>query len=105
MTFDVFLAETMHFLNPATYAAAATFQAVPAWLRFLESRRLISSDLRRRVADELLPLHATLLRIWQEYRDDPTLAYQGQAWPADAAKEPLQTPPPDSHCQYESSEG
>jgi len=32
------------------------------------------------VAAELLPLHATLLRIWEQYTDDPLLYRQGQAW-------------------------
>jgi hypothetical protein len=44
--------------------------------------------LRRKVANELLPLHATLSEIWQRYHDDPALQRQAQAWPAGAAKGP-----------------
>jgi hypothetical protein len=61
------------------HSAAALFQAMPAWLRFLESLRLIDAGTRGKVTSELLPLHATLLRIWEQ-QDDPLLYRQGQAW-------------------------
>jgi hypothetical protein len=64
---------------------------MPAWLRFLESRRLIDAATRKKVAEELLPLHATLLRHWEQYTDDPTLYRQGKAWPADAARGPAES--------------
>jgi hypothetical protein len=86
VTLDVHLAGMMGLLKGLYHSAAALFHAMPAWLRFLESRRLIDAGTRRKVAEELLPLHATLLRIWEKYTDDPFLYRQGQAWPADAAK-------------------
>jgi hypothetical protein len=49
-------------------------------------RQLIDADTRKKVAEELLPMHTTLLRIWEQYPDDPTLYRQGQICPADAAK-------------------
>src|SRR5262249_845414 len=61
---------------------AALFQAMPAWLRFLESRRLIDAATSRKVVAELLPLHDTLLQAWEQYTDDPHLYRQGQAWVA-----------------------
>jgi hypothetical protein len=88
VTLEVFLARMMGGFNGLYYRAAAVFQAIPAWLRFLESRRLIDADIRQKVAKELLPLHATLSKIWQSYLDDPALAHQGQGWPADVAKGP-----------------
>jgi hypothetical protein len=91
-TLDVFLGGLVGYLNGLFHAAAAVFQAVPAWLRFLESRRLIDGDLRQKTANELLPLHLTLSRIWQTYEDDPTLDRQEQAWPADAAHGPSEAP-------------
>ena len=91
VTLDVFLAGLMGFLNALYYPAAAVFQAMPAWLRFLESRRLIDAELRRKVASELLPLHAGLSRIWQRFEDDPSLDRQGQAWPTDAGKGPSES--------------
>jgi hypothetical protein len=88
VTLDGFLDGLMGIFNGVYQPAAAVFQAIPAWLRFLESRRLIDAALRLRVADELLPLHATLSELWQDYGDDPTLDSHGRAWPADAAKGP-----------------
>src|SRR5271165_2878162 len=80
VTLDVHLAGMMGMMSGLYHSAAALFQAMPAWLRFLESRRLIDADTSRKVAAELLPLHATLLRIWEQYTDDPLLYRQGQAW-------------------------
>jgi hypothetical protein len=67
------------------HRAAAVFHAKPTWLRFLESRRLIDADVRRKV----LPLHAKLAKFWEWYTEDPTLDRQSQAWPAYAAKGPI----------------
>ena len=80
VTLDVHLGGMMGVMNGLYHSAAALFQAIPAWLRFLESRRLIDSGTSRKVVAELLPLHATLLRIWEQYTDDPLLYRQGQAW-------------------------
>jgi len=80
VTLDVHLGGMMGLMNGLYHSAAALFQAMPAWLRFLESRRLIDAGTSRKVAAELLPLHATLLRIWEQYTDDPLLYRQGQAW-------------------------
>ena len=43
VTLDVFLSGMMGGFNCLYYTAAAVFQAIPAWLRFLESRRLINA--------------------------------------------------------------
>jgi hypothetical protein len=80
VTLDVHLAGMMGMINARYYFAAALFQAMPAWLRFLESQRLIDAGMSRKVVAELLPLHATLLRIWEQNTDDPLLCRQGQAW-------------------------
>ena len=82
VTLDVDLCGMMSLMNGLYHRAAALFQAMPAWLRFLESRRLIDAGTSRKVAAELLPLHATLLEVWEQYTDDPVLYHQGQAWPA-----------------------
>ena len=80
VTLDVHLAGLMGMMSGRYHSAAALFQAIPAWLRFLESRRLIDAGTSRKVAAELLPLHATLLRLWERHADDPLLYRQGQAW-------------------------
>jgi SEC-C motif len=82
VTLDVHLGGMMGMLNGLYHSAAALFQAMPAWLRFLESRRLIDADTSRKVATELLPLHNTLLQFWEQYTEDPVLYRQGQAWMA-----------------------
>ncbi len=76
------------FLNELVHRSSAVFQAIPAWLRFLESRGLIDADLRQKVVAELLPLHGAMSQMWQTFTDDPTLDQQGQDWPADAARGP-----------------
>ena len=86
-TLDVYLGGLMGLMNGLDYRAAALFQAMPAWLRFLETRQLIDANTRSKVAHELLPLHADLMGLWEKYTDDPSLGRQQQAWPADAAKE------------------
>jgi hypothetical protein len=82
VTLDVHLAGLMDFMSMQYYTGAALFQAMPAWLRFLESRGLIDAATSMKVMAALLPLHASLLRIWLQYTDDPILSRQGQAWPA-----------------------
>jgi hypothetical protein len=71
----------MDFMNVMYHTAAALFQAIPAWLRFLESRRLIDAATGKKVTAEMRPLHTTLLRLWEQYSDDPNLYRQGQEWP------------------------
>ncbi len=56
VTLDVHLAQMMDLMNGLYHSAAALFQAMPAWLRFLESRRLIDAGTSKKVAAELLPL-------------------------------------------------
>ena len=90
VTLEVFLAQMLGPFSMRVNVIAAVFQAMPAWLRFLESRRMIDADLRRKVASELSPLHTTLAPVLQKYRDDPNLARQQELWPADAAKEPAE---------------
>jgi hypothetical protein len=81
VTLDVHLGGMMGMMSAHYHSAAALFQAMPAWLRFLESRALIDAGIRNKVLAELVPLHATLLQIWESYTEDPHLLRQGQAWP------------------------
>ncbi len=80
VTLDVHLGVMMGMMNGLFHSAAALFQAMPAWLRFLERRRLIDAGTSKKVTAELLPLHATLLKIWEQYSDDLSLYRQGQAY-------------------------
>jgi hypothetical protein len=93
VTLEASLAEFVGPLAGLHHRAAALFDVVPAWLRFLESRRLLDAETRTRVVANLLPLQAQVLRLWESFGDDPTLARAAQQWPADAAKG-LPEPPP-----------
>jgi SEC-C motif len=81
ITLDRHLSGMMGMMSGLFHSAAALFQAMPAWLRFLESRALIDAGIRNKVIAELVPLHASLLRIWEGYPEDPHLFRQGQEWP------------------------
>ena len=61
-------------------SSPARERSIPAWLRFLESRRLIDADTSKDVVAKLLPLLDQLLRMWKHFNDDPQLYRQGQAW-------------------------
>jgi hypothetical protein len=86
ITLEVCLAKMMGFLNGLYYRSAALFEIVPAWLRFLEFRGLIDAQTRAKVIANLRPLHAELLRTWEEFRDDPAVLRAALRWPEDAAK-------------------
>ncbi len=88
VTLEVHLAKMFGIMTHQQHNAAALFQAMPAWLRFLESRRLIDADTRKKVVAELLPLHTSMLKLWDTYKEDPTLYRQQLVWPEDAAKGP-----------------
>ena len=89
VTLEVFLAGKLQILRYQPYTVAAVFQAVPAWLRFLQSRRLIDAGVRRNVVDDLAPLHQVLSKLWRSFKDDPALERDGEPWAADAAKGPI----------------
>ena len=79
LTLDAYLGEKLGFMNELYHTAAALFQAMPAWLRFLKSRGLIDAATREKVTAELIPLQATLLRLWEKH-DDPLMLRLGKAW-------------------------
>jgi SEC-C motif len=82
VTLEAHVAGLMDVMNVLYHPAAALFQAMPAWLRFLESRGVIDAATSKKVLDLLRPLHSTLLRIWEQFTEDPLLYRQGQEWPA-----------------------
>jgi hypothetical protein len=80
VTLDVHLAGLLDMMNALYHTAAALIQAMPAWLRFLESKRLIDAGMRGKVLEDLRPLHATLLNIWEQFEEDPALYRDGRVW-------------------------
>ena len=82
VTFEVHLAELVSFMNGLYHTAAALFELVPAWLRFLEARGLIDADQHAKTVEDLRPLHAVLLPVMESYHEDPGLLHDLQTWPA-----------------------
>jgi hypothetical protein len=84
---DHFLGGLLQVFNQCWYEAATTFEILPAWLRFLESRRLIEAELRVRALAELETLHADLLKGFSYYADDPAPQQALERWVDEAMKE------------------
>ena len=61
------------------YEAVATFELIPAWLRFLESRQLIDADQRARTLQELRGLDTEFLKVLKTHAD-PALARAVEQW-------------------------
>jgi hypothetical protein len=80
VTLEVYLAGLMDMMSARYHTAAALFQAMPAWLRFLDSRLLIDAATRGKAVENLRPLHATLLKVWERCEEDPTLYRDGERW-------------------------
>jgi hypothetical protein len=78
-TFDHFLADLLHFINPQYYKAATTLELVPAWLHFLESRQLIDAEQREQTLFELRGLDTEFLKAIKDY-PDPTLQVAMENW-------------------------
>lgn len=79
-TLDAFLGRLLGMFSARYHAVAAVFESLPSWLRFLQSRKLIDADIRKKVLDDLLPMNGTLLKLWEEFRDGPNLYRNGRAW-------------------------
>jgi hypothetical protein len=84
VTLEVNLAQYVGFMADQVHTAAAVFEALPAWLRFLESRGLIDGARHAKSLEEMRPLHAKMLEMTASYSMDPTLHRNLQAWPAHA---------------------
>ena len=72
-TFDRFLAQLLGFINPQWYKAAAMFELLPAWLRFLESRGLINTEQQTKTYQEIEKLVPSIRHIWDRHPEDPKL--------------------------------
>lgn len=79
-TLDRYLASLMHFFSPQYYAVAATFEMLPAWLRFLEMRQLIDHDLHRRTLLDLRELQGDVISLFENFREDPALVEAMRKW-------------------------
>jgi hypothetical protein len=78
-TFDHYLANLLHFMSGRYHQAVATFELIPAWLRFLESRQLIDADQRDQTLQELRGLDTEFLKLLKTHAD-PALARAIEQW-------------------------
>jgi hypothetical protein len=81
ITFDVCIGQLFGFMSAQHLKAAALFEVIPAWLRFLQSKNLIDDAQRDRTLEELRPLHADLLKLMEDYTEDPRLYRALKGWP------------------------
>jgi hypothetical protein len=79
-TLDRHLVHLLGFFNPQYYKAAALFESIPDWLRFLESRGLIDAKQRETTLRDVSGLAADLLKIWSSDTYDPALKQSIERW-------------------------
>lgn len=75
------MARMIGFMSAQYHKAAALFEVIPPWLRFLQSKNLIDDEQRSRTLEELRPLHADVLKLMESYTEDPTLYRALKGWP------------------------
>jgi len=68
-TLDHFLAGLLSFINPQYYKATATLELIPAWLRFLASRQLITADQHQQTLAELRGLATEFGKVVKTHSD------------------------------------
>ena len=79
-TLNRYLVGLLRFFSSKPYRAAALFEMLPAWLRFLEARELIDTGQRDRTLHELSSLVPDLIKVWDSYRSDPALRLAAEHW-------------------------
>jgi hypothetical protein len=72
-TFQRYLDRLLVAGNPQPYRAAALFELMPAWLRYLEAHGLIEAQQRQRSLQEVAALSGDMVAIWSNYTADPAL--------------------------------
>jgi hypothetical protein len=65
------MAGLLGMMNQLYYHAAAAFEVIPAWLRFLESRGLIDAEMRARTLSDLAGLADHLRLAFDNFDGDP----------------------------------
>ena len=80
-TFDYFLAQQFGFLAFGLYRAAAVYELIPAWLRFLESVELLDADQRQAALTSLASLTGEMKKAFEVHSQDPTISRNiANAW-------------------------
>ena len=84
-TLDHFIARRFAFMSSHYYQAAATLELVPAWLRFIEGRGLLTAEQRARAMADLRRLVDEAAPIWENGTGNPALGQNiDRAWEAQA---------------------
>jgi hypothetical protein len=78
-TLDHFLADLLNFINPQYYKATATLELIPAWLRFLASRQLVTADQHQQTLAELRGLDTEFGMVVKTH-PDPALRTAMDHW-------------------------
>ena len=86
---DRYLGGLLGLFNQLYYHAAALFEVLPAWLRFLESHHLIDAALRVQTLRDVDDLMEPLCNICSKFADDPTLHQALLRWRDKASPGPL----------------
>jgi hypothetical protein len=81
-----YLAGLLEMMNQLYHRAAALFEVIPPWLRFLEACRLIDAEKRVQALDELAPLADKLRRLFATFPDDPGPLRALEGWRENAGK-------------------
>ncbi|MHC4399505.1 MAG: SEC-C metal-binding domain-containing protein [Planctomycetota bacterium] len=91
-TLEPYLAGLVQFLSSRYHTVAATFELIPAWLRYLESRELISREERSCTLTNLVGLRRRVLKVWNDYKYDPSLHPAAvKAWEEEQDTQPVET--------------
>ncbi|MCI0399015.1 MAG: hypothetical protein L0332_28075 [Chloroflexi bacterium] len=80
-TLERFLDHLLFLANPQIYKAAATYELLPAWLRFLESQGLIDAARHRQTLADLKEVDTELIGRWTNNPADPALQANAGRWP------------------------
>ncbi|MBP1609761.1 MAG: hypothetical protein H6Q04_1996 [Acidobacteria bacterium] len=75
-----YLAGLLGMMNQLHHRAAALFEIIPSWLRFLELRGLIDTAMRVQTLDDMKTMAESLSRILASCPDDPAPLSALKAW-------------------------
>lgn len=79
VTLEQFLTKMLNY-KPQPYKTAAFVELIPAWLRFLASRNLITTGEQQQTMHDLQPTAQKLATHWQSFPGDETLHAQAANW-------------------------
>ena len=85
-TVDRFLGEMGGFLSFRYYEACAFFELLPVWLRFLRQHGLIDEEAESQALGDLKGLHENMVTLAERALNDPQVAQDLRAWPAQTTR-------------------